>query len=305
MKKPWYIRVARVLIGLIVFVLLVIWIDPRIFLARTLISTRLALLKSEPEPVAQIDDYELEINSGVIKARVYYPGTEDNYPVIFYVHGGGFIIGSLKTHDNITRYMANHLNAAVFTVEYRKSPKHRFPVALRDLRFSLQWMQDHAQELRLDPSRLVLMGDSAGGNLVPALLIDAAERGELLHPLATALINPILDLQKSAAGYRDYSFFINAYIDWVADALDPRASPLLWQDYSIYPPSFIIVSELDPIRVEGVAFHENLQRAGIETAIYEFKEFGHLGELWAGAHDDTLPGREFLVAHLAALLLAR
>ena len=183
-------------------------------------------------------------------------------PALVYYHGGGWTIGDLDTHDTLCRELANQSGCAVVAVDYRMGPEHRFPAAVDDVLAATRWVRKEAAALGVDPSRLAVGGDSAGGNLATVVAIAARDAGDL--PIAfQLLIYPGTDMRRGHASHttngKGYllesdtiTYFHDHYIDDAAQDLDWRASPLLHKDLSKLPPALVITAGFDPLRDEGL-----------------------------------------------------
>ncbi len=226
------------------------------------------------DAVAAQQDLTIDGASGPLPARLYRPDDSAVLPLVVYFHGGGFVVCGLDSHDNICRTLARRSGALVLSVDYRLAPEARFPAAAEDAVAAVRWAAAHAAQLGADPARIAVAGDSAGGNL--AAVACQQLRGSAIVPRHQLLLYPYLDCTDAAtasASYRAYSegyFLSAAELDWYraqylanpADAADVRASPLHQRDLHGLPPVTIITAEFDPLRDQGEAYGEALQRAG-------------------------------------------
>jgi acetyl esterase len=227
------------------------------------------------EPVYRIEDRRISGPGGEIPVRIYTPAGEGPHPVLVYYHGGGFVAGSLDTHDSICRMLANDAAAIVVSVEYRLAPEHRFPSAVEDAYAALEWVAQAAGELHADPARIAVGGDSAGGNLSAVLTLLSRERGgpALVHQL---LIYPAVSLDlrtlfpsmtDNAEGYLltldAIRWFYSQYLPDAEAAEHLYASPLREPDLTGLPPATVITAHYDPLRDEGEAYAKRLQEAGV------------------------------------------
>ena len=230
--------------------------------------------------LATVEDRTVPGPAGEIPVRVYTPFGAAPHPGVVYFHGGGWVIGSIRSHDAICRRLADAAGVTVISVEYRLAPEHRFPAAADDCFAATRWVHDHAAELGVDPARLAVAGDSAGGNLVAVTAIEARERGG--PPLAfQLLIYPVTDatfsfpsMRENADGYllraADMVWFRDHYAPDGTDFKDPRLSPLWADDVSGLPPALVITAEYDPLRDEGEAYGHRLQEAGVQTRVSRY-----------------------------------
>jgi acetyl esterase len=227
-------------------------------------------------PVAAVDDLSMPGAEGPLALRRYRPDDAGGGAILF-LHGGGWVAGSLDTHDGVCRRLAAASGCQVFALDYRLAPEHPFPAALSDALAAVRWLAASAGALRFDPKMLVVAGDSAGGNLAAATCQMARGAGEPAIALQL-LICPILDPAKESAsraafaeGYflsraamaRDLADYLPGHAGGSADADDPRLSPLRAVDLSGLPPAYVHVAEFDPFRDEGLAYVARLKEAGV------------------------------------------
>jgi acetyl esterase len=231
------------------------------------------------DTIAAQHDLTIDGATGPLQARLYRPGDSAELPLIVYFHGGGFVVCGLDSHDNICRTLARRSGALVLSVDYRLAPEARFPAAAEDAVAAVRWAAAHAAQLGADPARIAVAGDSAGGNL--AAVACQQLRGSAIALKHQLLLYPYLDCTDAAtraASYRECSegyFLSAAELDWYraqylahrADAADVRASPLYQRDLHGLPPATIITAEFDPLRDQGEAYGEALQRAGGSAAV--------------------------------------
>ena len=257
--------------------------------ARGFYRDRRAITQPAPPEVGEVLDLEASGPKGSIPLRLYRPlgATSEAaaLPVLVYFHGGGWVIGDLDTHDTLCRELANGSGAAVVAVDYRMGPEHRFPAAVDDCIAATRWVRAHAAALGLDPARLAVGGDSAGGNLAAVVSIAARDATEVA-PAFQLLIYPATDMRRTAPshttngqGYlltRDtITYFHDHYITDPADDLDWRASPLLHADLTKLPPALVLTAGYDPLRDEGLAYAEALTAAGNRAAYVCFERQIH------------------------------
>jgi acetyl esterase len=228
--------------------------------------------------VAQVRELVAAGPAGAIPLRSYRPvgcTANDVLPVQIYYHGGGWVLGDLDSHDWTCRMVANAAQCAVVSVDYRLAPEHPFPAAFDDSLAAVEWIAANAGALRVNPGRMSVGGDSAGGNLAAAVALALRDRGTI--PLrAQILTYPITDLTAAydarfAAGVfltndrmRDY---IAAYVPDVAQRKDVRGSPLLADSLNGLPPALVILAGFDPLYAEGLAYAERLKRDGVAVTV--------------------------------------
>lgn len=233
-----------------------------------------AMAEDEPDPATAGRDLRLDGADGPLAARLYSPDPKDDSAgVLIYFHGGGWVAGDLETHDGLCRRLAAASGAKVLALDYRRAPEHPFPAAIEDGLAAARWAAAHAGDLGLDPARLGLAGDSAGGGIAAAvagLLRDAGG-----PPIALQLlICPILDLAHESASrlaFADGYFLDRAtmaadladYLPAGVDPSDPRLSPLLAKRLEGLPPTLIHAAQFDPFHDEALAYGERLNQAGV------------------------------------------
>jgi acetyl esterase len=238
----------------------------------------------EPVPVARVDDRVIPGPGGDLPVRIYTPDGDASRPLIVYFHGGGFVFCSLDTHDNTCRRLANANGAVVVSVDYRLAPEHCFPAPLDDCYAATVWAHEHAAELDADPDRLVVAGDSAGGNLAAATALLARDRGG--PPIRfQLLVYPVIDAACDAASYVENAegYFLEAqamrwfwqqYLGPDGDGSDPLAAPLR-ADLAGLPPALVVTAEFDPLRDEGEAYAAALRAAGVDASATRYDGMIH------------------------------
>ena len=245
------------------------------------------------------------------RLRVYVPEGEGSKPVVVYLHGGGFVTGSLDMIDEPVRDLANRTGAIVVSATYRRAPEHRFPAAHDDASAALRWAVEHAAEHGGDPSRIALAGDSAGGTLVTAAALQAP--GEGIELSALVLINPLVSAavetpsrMQFAEGYvielDDLAWFGEQYATSAEDVTDPRLA-LDAADLSVLPPTLVITNECDTLRDEAEDFGVQILAAGGQATVRRSAGLAHDVYLLSGAvfraQEQRALAGEFLVKQFA------
>jgi acetyl esterase len=254
--------------------------------------------------IAAVEDRKIPGPAGTLPVRVYRPEGSAPFPALVYFHGGGWVIGSLETHDGACRDLANRIGCVVVSVDYRLAPEARFPAAAEDCYAATKWVAENAKALGVDARRIGIGGDSAGGNLTAVVALMARDRKgpALRHQL---LIYPVTDADFTRPSYRENAegyllttkameWFWNHYVPEPARRTEPLAAPLRAKDLRGLPPAFVLTAEYDPLRDEGEAYARRLQEAGVPTrlqrydgAIHGFFAMGLLAEVARRAVDDA------------------
>ena len=229
----------------------------------------------DPQDVALARDITVPGPAGDIPVRYYRPmGSEEGerLPVLVYFHGGGWVIGDIESHDVICRMAANEGRFAVFSVDYRLAPEHKYPAAVEDAFAVVEWASYGAAGLAIDKNRIAVAGDSAGGTLSAVCTLLAREAGidltyqALIYP-ATEMTHNFESHQLFAEGYLltadSQVWFLDHYFNTEEEKLDWRASPILAEDLSGLPPAYVLTCGYDPLRDEGQAYAERLAEAGV------------------------------------------
>ena len=230
-----------------------------------------------PTPVGEVEGIEIPGPGGTIPARAYRPATGGPHGTVVMLHGGGFALGDLETHDEAARRTCAGADALVVSVDYRLAPEHPFPAAVDDAEAATRWTAERARDLGGDPGRLIVMGDSAGGNLA-AVVARRLRDGGGPALAGQALVYPVTDMRAgdrwpsrrtAAVGFgltqEAMDWFGRLYLADDAHAAHPDASPVLASDLSGLPPAFVLTAEFDPLRDEGDAYARRLAEAGVEV----------------------------------------
>lgn len=244
--------------------------------------------QTEGPPVDRVENLEVPGEGGPIPVRVYTPeaaGATGRRPAIVYFHGGGWVLCGLDTHDSTCRELAVGTGAVVVSVDYRLAPETKFPGPLEDCLAATRWTVEEAERLGIDPDRVAIAGDSAGGNLAAAVAQVCRERGgpALVHQL---LIYPVTNRDFETPSYCDngegyflttrmMQWFWDHYLDSDTDAENPLAAPLRAKDLAGLPPATVITAEYDPLRDEGRAYAERLAEAGVPTEYTNYEGVFH------------------------------
>jgi acetyl esterase/lipase len=247
---------------------------------------RQARLVTNPEPpeLKSVEPLMIPAPDGPIPARLYTPKTlrQSNglAPCLVFFHGGGWVIGDLDTHDVVCRKLADEGQLIVIAVDYRRAPEHKFPAAVDDALAATAWIADHARQLGVDAARLVVGGDSAGGNLATVVALSARDgNGPAIS--GQVLIYPATDFAMTHPSHREpetsillthavIRWFRDHYLTSAADAQDWRASPARATTLAGLPPAFVLTAGADPLRDEGEEYARRLEEAGAAVTFRAF-----------------------------------
>ena len=235
-----------------------------------------AVLQPEPEPVAETRDLAAPGPHGPIPLRLYRPdGAPGPLPGLIYYHGGGWLLGGLDSHDGVCRRFANAARCVVVSVDYRMAPEHKFPAAVDDCAAATAWAIGQAATLGIDPARVAVGGDSAGGNLAAVMALMARD-GSLPKLAFQLLIYPATDMTMTTVSSQTVGpgvpltsatmkWFIDHYMRGPADLTDWRASPIRAASVAGTAPALVLTAAADPLRDEGIAYAARLEREGVRT----------------------------------------
>jgi len=226
-------------------------------------------------PADQVEVEDLVI-AGSVRVRVYRPDGDGPRPAVIYLHGGGWVVGSIESHDPVCRAIATRTPALVVSVDYRLAPEHPFPAGLEDAWAAAEWVAAHRADLGAD--RVAVAGDSSGGNLAAVVALRARDRGvELAQQV---LIYPVIDCDLDSPGYAAYGVGTNltrAKMEWYwaqyvgdGDGAHPEASPLRAADLAGVAPALIITAEYDPLCHEAEQYANRLAAAGVPVELYGY-----------------------------------
>ncbi len=243
-----------------------------------------ALRASRLRPSTQAVHEVREVEAGTVPCRLYRPRPDGGLGLLVWLHGGGWVLGDLDSHDQLCRMLADRAGVAVLSVGYRLAPEHPFPAGLADGLAALRYAHGHPDDLGIDPDRIAVGGDSAGGNL--AAVMAQLAPVPLRHQL---LAYPVTDARRSSESYRAYAegpfltaagmaWFVGHYLSGGQGAEDdPRVSPLLAPEHLLagLPPTHVIVAEEDPLRDEGEAYAAQVRDAGVRVTVTRYPGMIH------------------------------
>ncbi len=268
------------------------------------------VVQPDPPDVASVEDIAIPAPHGKIPVRVYKPKSGTAPAFIFY-HGGGWVIGELDGYDVVCRQIANETGFVVFSVDYRLAPEHKFPAAAIDAIAATQWIVDQATKFGIDPDKVFVGGDSAGGNLTAVVTINARDNGGPKFA-GQVLIYPATDMAMTHPSHSDpetdvlltnslMRWFIDHYLSGQADVDDWRASPSRVKDLKGLPRALLVTAAADPLHDEGVAYKDRLQAAGVDVTYSEYA--GQFHGFWTMGK--LIPEANKLTREIAAWLKAR
>ena len=239
--------------------------------------------EADPMPVGEVTDGAFAGAGGEIRYRRYHPQGVAAGPLstLIYYHGGGFVIGNIETHDSTCRRLANKSRCQVVSIDYRLSPEHPFPASTDDGVAAFRHIRDNAASFGVDPTRIAVGGDSAGGAIAAVVCQAVRDAGDKQGPAFQMLIYPATDSSKQSASrvaFAEGYFLTKELMDWFwkayvpagTDLADLRLSPLLAKDFKGLPPAFVLTAGYDPLRDEGRAYADRLIDAGIKTTYVNY-----------------------------------
>lgn len=282
--------------------------------ARLHYNLRSAELPVTPN-IGEVVDHTIPGPAGDMTIRTYRPvgagpacreGTAT--PALMFFHGGGWVIGTIDTHDTVCRALCEATNATVVSVDYRLAPEHLFPAAPDDCTAATQWIAENGAEFGVDGTRLAICGDSAGGNLAAVVAHDCADGPKIS---AQALVYPAVDatrattgsLVENAEGYllttEGMGWFYGQYVADEAQRGDPRCSPML-DAHAGQPPAIVLTAEYDPLRDEGEDYANSLRAAGVDVEYLQYDGQIHTFFTQVGICDASQHAVDTIAAFISA-----
>ena len=271
-----------------------------------------ALLKKEgkstaPEPVGNVTNRTIPGAGGPIPIRIYTPKGAGPFPVVVYYHGGGWVIADLDTYDASPRALTNLANAVVVSAHYRQGPEHKFPAAHQDAFSAYRWILSNAKSLKGDPSRVALVGESAGGNLAAAVSIMARDSGVQM-PVHQVLVYPIAGYDVNTPSYQENAnakplnkpmmqWFFENYLRSPADGKNPLID-LVHANVKGLPGTTVIAAQIDPLRSEGKELADRLKDEGVEVDYKSYEGAAHEFFGMGAVLDDAKEAQEEAAAGL-------
>lgn len=239
-----------------------------------------------PEPVANVENRTIPGPGGQIPIRIYWPkGSDVPFPVILYIHGGGWVIADLDTYDSSARALTNAAQAVVVSTHYRQGPEHKYPAAHDDVFAAYQWTLQNAGSLKGDAARVAVAGESAGGNMAAVTSIRARDR-KVPMPVHQLLVYPVAGTDMNTESYKEnadakplnkamMAWFAKHYLGEKAMAGNPEINLVSRRDLKGLPRTTIITAQIDPLRSEGQRLARVLEEAGVEVTSQYFEGSAH------------------------------
>ncbi|HEY2070103.1 MAG TPA: alpha/beta hydrolase [Rhizomicrobium sp.] len=256
-------------------------------MARDMFGGMMQLVGPKDVPIGKVQNLVMPGPGGDIALRSYAPvaAKGEPLPTLVFFHGGGFVIGTIETHDGLCRMFANESGVRVISVEYRLAPEHKYPAAVDDAFAALTWIETNAAQLGVDANRIAVGGDSAGGGLAAVVTQMAKAKGapKLAFQM---LLFPVTQIGKETTSMREFGegFFLEAaslrwfykhYLPDDADRADPKISPLAATDLSGLPPAYVMLGGYDPLHDEGLAYADKLRAAGVKVTVADYSDLVH------------------------------
>ncbi|AMV48329.1 alpha/beta hydrolase [Paraburkholderia caribensis] len=238
------------------------------------------------DPLDDMRDVQIPVVDGSITLRIMRSGAAGEVlPCLLFMHGGGWVLGDLDSHEGMCRKLAVRAHCCVISVDYRLAPEHPFPTAVEDSVAALLWVTKHAEALSIDPARIAVGGDSAGGNLAAVLSL-MGRNCCVPKPVFQLLLYPAVDLRMASTSFdhaaqgmlvdsKTIRWFVDQYAPREADRDDWRASPARASSLAGTPPAFVLTCGHDPLCEEGRAYAERLERDGVAVTALHLSDQAH------------------------------
>ena len=247
---------------------------------------RAGISADAPEAVFQVYDTFVPCPGHALGLRIYRPSDEMDLPAIVYLHGGGWVLNDLDTHDSICRSLANEVQAVVISVDYRRAPEFKYPAPVEDAYSATEWTFANAEMLGVDPTRIAIAGDSSGATMATAVCLLARDRKTiaikfqmLAYPVTDYYLPGTASYKEMAEGYantRDFMVWVwNKLLPENANLNDPYLCPLRATSFKNLPPAFVMIANYDPLRDEGEAYATKLSENGVNVRLKKYDDLMH------------------------------
>jgi len=251
-------------------------------------------LAGPEQAVARVEDRVIETSGHPVPVRVYWPSLGSDLPALVYFHGGGWVLGGLDMVDRVCRQLANAAECVVVSVDYGLAPEYKFPQPLEDAYRATEYVAQHARELSVDPNRIAVGGDSAGGNLAAAVALRIRDEGGP-RVAFQLLVYPVTDYHDNRPSMSEFdgTFLTRASMEWFwghylrhpEDRQNPYASIINTRNLADLPPAIVITAECDPLRDQGEAYAHRLEAAGVPVTVKRYEGAIHAFFHMSGAVD--------------------
>ncbi len=270
--------------------------------------------KNTIEKVGKTQDVTIKLSSGDLKGRIYKPEGDGPFPIILYIHGGGWVIADLDTYDSSARALTNGSGAIVVSVHYRQAPEYKFPAAHEDAYGAYQWILKNGHEWNGNTKNVAVVGESAGGNMAASVCIMAQAEG-IQAPVHQVLIYPVADTRMDTPSYIENAQAkpLNAaMMKWFADqtfakkedASDPKVALLQAKTLKGLPSATVITAQIDPLRSEGQMLAEKLKADGVDVAYKNYDGVTHEFFGMGAVVDEAKEANAFVSSRLKAAFAA-
>ena len=242
--------------------------------------------KKAPAFTGSTQDFKIDVgNNETVAARAYIPAGDGPFPTVLYIHGGGWVVGSIDSYDSSPRALCELTKAVVISTDYRLAPKDTFPTAHDDTFTAYKWVLANAAKYKGDPKTVAVVGESAGGNMAASLCMEAKKNG-MQMPVYQVLVYPVANYDFTTESYKSnettkplsaegMKWFFKYYLAKPEDGNNPRLSILQATDLKGLPPATVIAAEIDPLLSEGKAFADKLKAAGVPVTYQVYKGVTH------------------------------
>ena len=283
--------------------------------APTLATAVEIVIKKDGKPMPAFtgttQDFSIDVGEGnKVDARAYVPAGEGPFPTILYIHGGGWVIGSIKSYDATPRALCELTKATVISTEYRQAPDNKFPTAHDDTQSVYRWVLANAGTYKGDPKKVAVAGESVGGNMAAEICVYAKEKG-LQMPVHQLLVYPVVGYNSETKSYQDnettkplsaegMKWFYKYYLNTPDEGNNPRVNLLQVKDVSGIPPATIIAAEIDPLLTEGKEYADKLEKAGVKVQYKVYSGVTHEFFSMGAVIDEAKQAEEFAAGQLKA-----